>query len=520
MIPLPGGGDQVGHIRADSDLAGLQGLRKRRGNRLPGLLVDDAEEVGMGFAERIGLFAVEQSLGVRVEHRDNALGIRRDDAVADGAEREAESVGVFFRRTSRIDHFGNVGGRREQEPVSVGVQNDAHHGLDGADASVHDRKIFLEYFYFIHIHGQGKTVHAVREIQVRIIVEQLRIGLARDLARRTAENVRERVVAEQVAEAVVDILHRQHERHGVDGGVPQGLGVFQLHHAQREFGHVLHDAGNRGRPRITQVEFDLHAVVMDVVGRTDPERELHSLVRHVLFDQVFHVLLEDRKIFRMNPMFLEDRFPVFVYGPQFVDQIGSGALVRVDLIVERRQTGYFGRVFEVRQDSRFFPVGVLDRMQCVFELFPQFGLLLPLFFDGLGAFHQFPVDSHQFSVVEPNTDDCHDQCGQDRDGEDDQQDMFPEIIHQGKSVHLHQVGIRSLVDESGIEQRQSAVHQQHQANVFLRKCHVEDIIGLGLCLFERMVFARFQQRFGSESVQECSVRRPVQQAVETPWISS
>ena len=93
--------------------------------------------------------------------------------------------------------------------------------------------------------------------------------------------------------------------------------------------------------------------------------------------------------------------------------------------------------------------------------------------------------------------------------------MIPEIIHRGEGVHLHDVGIRSLIHESGFEHRHPAVHQQHQAEVVLRKRHVEDIVGPDLRLLDGMIFLRFQQSLGAEPVQERSVRRPLQNTVET-----
>ena len=217
---------------------------------------------------------------------------------------------------------------------------------------------------------------------------------------------------------------------------PQRLGVFQLQHALREFGHVLHDAVHR--VRIVPVKRELHAVVAEVgCILADPERELDSPVRLVpFFEQGVHVLLEERNVFRVDPLVLEERLTVLVRGPQFAKKVGPGTYSRVEVVVERREAGQLGRVFEILQDTGFFAVGVLSRLQCVFELFPQFGFLLPLLLDGLGTFFQFPIEYLQF----PNADPVPDHSDEPRDQncycEENQQDMVPEKIHHVETAAL------------------------------------------------------------------------------------
>ena len=93
--------------------------------------------------------------------------------------------------------------------------------------------------------------------------------------------------------------------------------------------------------------------------------------------------------------------------------------------MERRETGQFRRIFEVRQGRRFFVVGGQRRLQCgvkflllVFELFPQFGLLQPLPFNPLGAVLQLPGKRLPLSVADPPPDQGHAPRDQNRHGEE------------------------------------------------------------------------------------------------------
>ena len=95
----------------------------------------------------------------------------------------------------------------------------------------------------------------------------------------------------------------------------------------------------------------------------------------------------------------------------------------------------------VAQEGGFRPAGGLCHLQGVFELFPQFSFLLFLFFDGLRIFLQFPVDSRQFPVAVPITEQRRGQGDQNRNGKDDGNDVFPQKIHYGIGMHPPDKGI-------------------------------------------------------------------------------
>ena len=217
MVPPAGRGNQVGLVGALGDDAGPQSAGERRSNRPSGLLVNDAEEIGMRPAEHVGLFAAEHSLCVRVDQRDDALGIRRDDAVADGPERKAETVGGLLGLALRIFQIRDVVEQREEDPAVTGGADELAVEIADADASgpvvktprgVIFRAAFQDF--------DGMQVVRVNGIGILAVEKEVIIGFSGDGLKSLTDEFEAGVITGDDAETVVDVFRHHEGRHVVE----------------------------------------------------------------------------------------------------------------------------------------------------------------------------------------------------------------------------------------------------------------------------------------------------------------
>ena len=257
-----------------------------------------------------------------------------------------QQLGVDALDDEKVLHVGDVAGRREQESAAAGVLNDARDGLDVMAASaLVDKPLFDGCRFVGFLLG---IVHVSGDLDdIFISAEDFEVGATDDILRSELEHICKRVVAEQIAEIVVDILHGEHDRDGVDRGVPERLGVFQFHHAQRQLGHILQDAEHRRFIRDAQVQRDHRAVVAQVGGIADTERERGRFAVPARFFQGALFAGEDRNVVGIHPVLEPHRLAVFVVGPKDIEKAGTGAPAGVEFEPERRKTRHFGGVLHV-----------------------------------------------------------------------------------------------------------------------------------------------------------------------------
>ena len=155
------------------------------------------------------------------------------------------------------------------------------------------------------------------------------------------------------------------------------------------------------------VLFGLDVRVHDVPERVEDVRQrLHFLVQDHLagFDaaHVQHVVDQREEMFRgtrVGRQILLNAFGFVDVACREPGEPDDRVHRRADVVGHIAQERRFGAVRRLRHLQ-----GVLEFGLLLFELFPKFFLLLPLFLDGLGVFPQFPVESGQFLIVEPGAD--------------------------------------------------------------------------------------------------------------------
>ena len=116
-------------------------------------------------------------------------------------------------------HIRDVAGRRQEQTASAGILETAYDRLDVATVSFAVCKLA---FNFLDAVGPSRMgIDLIGKSEDRLVVaEDLFVRLSDDLFGREVEDIGKRPVAQQITVIVVDILHREHNGNGVDGGVP------------------------------------------------------------------------------------------------------------------------------------------------------------------------------------------------------------------------------------------------------------------------------------------------------------